>query len=232
MRYERSLSIDKIIETGIPISVLHREVGKKEVKAALDVLLVRLVKSLNLKWNIEDDQVKYIVQDLIDKYPNETIEDFMLVFRRARMGGFKDEKGNSAIYRLDGSVIFGWMDIYLSEKYEALERKLEAEKDDYYKVPKKDEVKSERHQYWLDKLKEAVAPVDGKKVPPLSDHDVLREGQQKAVSKTRPSTTMQDLIRMELHTQYIRENYDKYTGEKNKDWIAESEWLKKQNITE
>lgn len=181
---ERNLTINKIIENAIPINVLMKTIDSREIYIALDIQLTKLVKSLNLKWNLQDGQIKTIVEDLIDKYPNETLEDFILVFRRARMGGFKDEDGKTTIFRLDSAVIFGWMEIYLGEKYDALEAKLKAEKDDQYKRVKTEDIRAEKHQAWLDKLKEACGVKDiVNKVPTLPADIILSEGQEKPKPK-------------------------------------------------
>lgn len=179
---ERSLTIEKIINNAIPISALKQTLPFRDIAQALDIQLTRLVASLNLKYNLRDEQIKTIVEDLLDKYPHESLEDFTLVFKKARTGCFKDESGNATIYRLDSAVIFGWMALHLEEKYKALEDKLRDEKEDMYK-PVKPVMQSEKHQDWLDRLKDAVKPIEQKKPAPLSDSDVVKEGQVKPKRK-------------------------------------------------
>ena len=59
--FERNLTIAKIVESALPMSELIRHVGHRNVAIALDVQLTRLVASLNLKWNVNDSQIKDIV---------------------------------------------------------------------------------------------------------------------------------------------------------------------------
>lgn len=198
---ERGLTVEKIVENSIPIAALKQTIPYKEIAQALDIQLTRLVGSLNLKWNLQDEQIKVIVEDLLDKYPNESLEDFTLVFKKARTGCFKDKDGDSTIYRLDSAIIFSWMEQHLEEKYRVLESKLREEKDEFFK-PVKPVAKSESHQKWLDKLKEAVDGIQSKKTVPLTKDEIRREGQPKPVDfkyNTDQVQALQILIQGEMH---------------------------------
>ena len=116
--YERSLTLEKIISNGLPIHELQRAVGLRQVAIALDLQLSRLVSNLNLKWTLNDQQVKLIVDDLLTIYPNETLEDFILCFKKARQGAYGD------LIRLDAPVIFSWMKNHLDEKYQLIEARV------------------------------------------------------------------------------------------------------------
>ena len=54
----------------------------------------------------------------------------------------------------------------------------------------------------------------------------VSEIDRKAVSVGYKKTEFEKLQDHELHIQYIRENYDPYTGKKKPNWIEESEWRK------
>lgn len=177
---ERGLTIKKIITEALPICELKREVPFHEIALALDIQLTRLVASLNLKWNLNDEQVKTIVEDLIDKYPNESLEDFILVFKLARTGHFKDDNGNGAIYRLDSAVIFGWMEQYLSEKYKALEDKLRAEKDDF----KKQYVSEKSDRNIFEEFMKLTESRPHGKIAGMSEADIRKYGQVNPAKKT------------------------------------------------
>lgn len=147
-----------------------------DVARTIDIALTKLVASVNVSQNLNDSQIKTIVEDLIDKYKNESIEDFILVFRKARQGEF------GTIYHLHSAVIFGWMEFYLEEKYQAVERKLMLDRDNIYnnQVPAKDTGETEGWELFKSyaaKLKEE------KTVRPLTDQDVLREGQSEPAKK-------------------------------------------------
>lgn len=184
--FERSLTIVKIVNDALPICEVRKTVGFKAIAQAIDIQLTRLVGSLNLKWNLSDSQIRQIVEDLIDKYPNETIEDFMLIFKKARQNEFGE------LYRLDSAVIFGWMDKYLDEKYEVIERKMMAEKDNHYKPVKPvgskepDEdgfSESLWHEAWLENLSRTVKPIQ--KIPDLPDEYYKKYGKEKPIRVSR-----------------------------------------------
>lgn len=172
--FERSLTLSKIVETALPLCEVMRNTSSRLVAQSIDAALVKLVTSVNVSQNLNDIQIQTIVEDLIDKYPNESIEDFILVFKKARQGEF------GTIYSLHSAVIFSWMEFYLEEKYQALERNLMKERDDMYKRPEKMPETGEGYaefQEWAKTLKQE------KVVRPLSDEDVKREGQSEPPTK-------------------------------------------------
>ena len=169
--FERSLTVQKIVETAIPISIVLKNTNPGDLERTLDIQLTRLVESLNLKWNLSPGQIKTIVEDLIDKYKNESLEDFILVFKKARQGEFGE------LYRLDSAVIFNWMELYLAEKYEALEAKLMKQKDNIYKPIEKDkDYDPDKHKQWLDKLAEICKPDN--KIPGMAEDYIKKHGQE------------------------------------------------------
>lgn len=217
--YERALTIHKAVSDGVPISVLKQAVGGRQIAQALDIQLTRLVKALNLKWSLNDSQIKIVVEDLLDKYPNETLDDFIVVFKRARTGEYGE------LIRLDGPIVFSWMEAYMDEKYRIIEENLHKEKDEYYKtiIP----VNSDRD--WLGEWQKAVNQTEGvRPVTQLTPEEIKREGQEKPKANPHPSTTINEVRKKELHIQYIRENYDARTGDPLPTWIKESEWTKRQ----
>lgn len=170
---EKSLTIEKIVDKAIPISVLKVAIGRRDIAIAMDVNLTMLVGSLNLKWNMNDSQIKILVEDLIDKYPNESLEDFILVFKRARQGEFGE------LYRLDTAIVFGWMEKHLEEKYQVIESKLMSEKENQYNV-KPEPGGKDWLKLWLDEVEKS--PKKG--TAPLSREDVLREGQKDPLKRS------------------------------------------------
>lgn len=218
--FERGLTIHKIIETAIPICEVRKETGLKAISQALDIQLTKLVASLNLKWNLSDAQIGIIVEELIYKYPNESLEDFILVFRRARHGEFGE------LYRLDSAVIFSWMQIHLDEKYAVIENKLLSEKDNIYKVELPTCGPEDPAMKWIKKWKAYIDALKVKKVPQLTDADIKKEGQEKLVKKIHPSTSQAELDRHDIHLLYCRENYDLLTADPLPTWKPESEWIK------
>lgn len=202
----------------MPVSEVCKYSGMAEIKKAIDIQLTKLVAGLNLKWNLSDNQIAQIVEDLLEKYPHETLEDFVLVFKRARMGEFGE------LFRLDGPVIFSWMETYLEEKYRVIEDKLAKEKDEYYKPVKP--VKSDSEIDWLKRWGESNDSIKIQKVPPLTDKDIWREGQVEPKRQPYPITSKNELIARELHFQWLSECHDPRTREPNENYLPEKDWLK------
>ena len=179
--FERNLTIGKIVESALPISELKRHVGHRNIAIALDVQLTRLVASLNLKWNVNDSQIKDIVQDLIEEFPHESIEDFVLCFKKARKGQYGE------LMRLDSPIIFTWMRSYLEEKYQVVEENLNSQKE-----AEKKPIQPETENDWLKVWKEAVDKLPHQHRFDLTDEEIRKEGQQRpAPIEYKPSVVAQ-----------------------------------------
>jgi hypothetical protein len=212
--FERSLTINKIITDAIPIVELKRTVGSRQVAIALDVQLTRLVASLNLKWNVSDTQIKTIVEDLIDTYPSETIEDFILCFRKARLGEYGE------LVRLDSPIVFTWMQKYLEEKYQVIEDKLTQEKAEFNKP-----IESENDKDWLKVWKDAIDSIVSKRVFEITDDEIHNEGKVRPKKAAPyPVTSPMEAYIKERHLAYIQQNYDARTAEKLPGWISEEDF--------
>lgn len=160
---------------------------EKTVQAFIEFELIKLAERINVSGNLTDPQVEFIAGQLVRMFPNETIADFKLCFERAAMGAY------GKIFKLDGVEIGIWMKGlrdekgevkqagYLDEKYQVLEAELMREKDNIYRpIPKAEFTTSEKHQEWLDKLKEAVAKVGHTgRVPKLTPAEYRKEGKEK-----------------------------------------------------
>ena len=214
--YEKSLTVQKIVNQCMPISEVCRYSGMAEIKKAVDIQLTKLVAGLNLKWNLSDNQIAQIVEDLIEKYPHETLEDFVLVLKKARMGEFGE------LFRLDGPVIFSWMETYLEEKYAVIENKLHSERDDIFKVKP---IKSEDDGIdWLKRWSESVEQVNVKPIAPMSEKEIRKEGQIRPIAKEYVAPSVEELNARKRHFQYILENYDARTGDPLENWMPENQW--------
>jgi hypothetical protein len=134
IEYERGLTIAKAIEIGLPLRFHVLNEGRANVLRALDVQLTRLSASINVKHNLSSIQIKQIANDILEVYPTETIEDFMIIFKRARQGFYKDDKGRNEIFRLDQAVIFGWIDQHVQEKAMVLEELRRKEEEQRNKI--------------------------------------------------------------------------------------------------
>lgn len=192
----------------MPICEVVRAIGSRDVAIALDIQLTRLVSNLNLKWSINDSQIKTIVEDIIDKYPNESIEDFVLCFKSARQGNYGE------LVRLDSAIIFRWIQEYLDAKYEALEDKLAREKDNPHEVI----TPSDEGPGYKAFKEYAKSLTMGTKVPDMPQEYYDTYGKEKPVKKQStghafdPVASAEQLRMQDLRMQYGREHCDKYTG--------------------
>lgn len=210
--FERALTMDKIIYEAIPMAELKRTVGSRQVAIALDIQLTRLVANLNLKWTVNDAQIKTIVEDLLDKYPNETIEDFILCFKKARQGEYGE------LIRLDGPIIFSWMRLYLDDKYKAIENDLMKQKDDYYKTVIPDESAIERLEEWKQKINSA----DGfKSVPHLTDDEIKAEGQENPKRHAYQYNESEAQIRLREHHEKLWAFQEQTVRERHPEWTED-----------
>lgn len=189
----------------MPICEVVRAIGSRDVAIALDIQLTRLVSNLNLKWSINDRQIKTIVEDIIDKYPNESIEDFVLCFKSARQGNYGE------LVRLDSAIIFRWIGEYLDAKYEALEDKLAREKDNPHEVI----TPAEEGPGYKAFKEYAKSLTMGAKVPDMPKDYYDKYGQDKPVARksiSRPYSDPEVGHLADLRSEYGRLYTDLYTG--------------------
>ena len=71
--------------------------------------------NLNEQLTFSGYQVNALACTLIELFPVESLEDFVLCFRRGALGLY------GKFYRLDASVLCDWMQKYLDEKYQLIE---------------------------------------------------------------------------------------------------------------
>lgn len=96
---------------------------------------------------------------------------------------------------------------------------------DFNLNPLNDEQLMTVHQL-LEKAKQEIQSKSIQTVPKLSRKEIEEEGQERPKAKPPHPKTPQSVVdRHNLHIQYLRENYDPYTGDKLPGWVEESEWL-------
>jgi hypothetical protein len=175
-----------VIEKALNLPVLREmclAVGDKLVCGYIEFELIKLAERVNVSGNLTTMQIEFIAAGLMVKYPNETLADFKICFERMALGQY------GKIWKLDGVEIGVAMEKYLEEKYEVKVREMYKERDQLYQRIKNTEpevANQDKHQEWLDKLKEAVAGIEAKKVPSLPDEMINEIGRK---DYKRPSAT-------------------------------------------
>jgi hypothetical protein len=107
-----------------PIAVLQHELGedREAIEQFLAVQIQLLSESVNVPQNIQPYQIPSIAKTLIDLFPVESLEDFVLCFKRGALALY------GPIYnRLDASILVEWMQKHLDEKYMLIEARVTQE---------------------------------------------------------------------------------------------------------
>ena len=100
--------------------MLKRELGNDQLELLemfLAIQINNLSETVNLdpRLNFQTYQLDSTAKQLIELFPVESLEDFVLCFKRGALGYY------GTIYKLDASVLCEWMKKYLDEKYQLIE---------------------------------------------------------------------------------------------------------------
>jgi hypothetical protein len=149
--------------------------------------------------NLNNAQVQFIAQNLVEMFPNETLADFKLCFQRGCIGQYGE------IYRMDGIVLRQWMEKYLEEKYSIVEDVWAKQKE-----AEKKPIQSETENDWLKVWKEAVDKLPHQHRFDLTDEEIRKEGQARpAPIEYKPSAVAQ-AESVASHRQKVNEARRKY----------------------
>ena len=112
---EKNLTIEKAI-TGSLLKNLQKEISEVGLMTIISTLVLKTANFFNVGKNITEDQAINTAVLILEKYPYETLEDFVMVFKMAKKG----ELGK--VYdRIDPQVIFEWCNQYFEKKAEIRE---------------------------------------------------------------------------------------------------------------
>lgn len=117
--------IEDILDRPI-IAMICKAIGYRKLEAFLSIQLTKLASRINIdpRLSLQTHQLNFIAHELILNYPTESLEDFVLCFKRGSMGFY------GQIFRIDYAVLNDWMVKYLQEKYALIEAEIKSQKGD------------------------------------------------------------------------------------------------------
>lgn len=160
-----------------PLVDLMQVTGKNQIVRYVEFELVKMSSLVSVGNNLNDVQVQFIANQLVDLFSNETLADFKICFQRGCMGQYGE------IYRMDGIVLRQWMQQYLEEKYEVFEANLRKEN-----TKRNEKVELPENRDWLKVWQDSIDALPGRKVPDLTEEEIKREGQIRPMKKVYTPT--------------------------------------------
>lgn len=106
---------DVFLSKNTSLALMSKNVGEINVKALLAYVIADLVKFFNVGKMMTTNQIAATVELILEdvNFSRLKIDDFKLCFNRAKKGEY------GAVYdRIDGQVIFNWLNIYFNQRIE------------------------------------------------------------------------------------------------------------------
>lgn len=97
-----------------PLAVIKKEQGIESVKDIIIIELAKCVTFFHVTEQMSTPQIEETVSLIIEEYYYFKPEDFVLCFNNAKKG-----KYGNVFNRIDGAVIFEWLNKYQAERSEA-----------------------------------------------------------------------------------------------------------------
>jgi hypothetical protein len=115
------------------INHLVRSLGRPEVAEIIRLLLVNVNSYFNVKDGLNNYQIVEIAEQIIDECGNKLfIDELVYIFKKAKSHSTKD---NSVYNHIDGSIIFGWIDQHIKNKFNERERNHANNKGENFDLP-------------------------------------------------------------------------------------------------
>lgn len=150
---------------------LIQAIGADTIQGQIEFELIRLASLMSVGGNLNGAQVPFIASQLIELYPMESIADFKICFQRGSIGLYGD------IQRMDGITVNTWMQKYLEQKYEILEKRIANEKNlEKSKVNFEPVINSPETDKMVKEYLESLKQVQVKSVRPITLEEIQKEG--------------------------------------------------------
>lgn len=109
-------TIEQAIDFSYPqLSKIRKEAGDTVVKTVLIEALSDLVMFFNVGKTMNSAQVLQTVDLILDQYWYLRLSEFKYCFNKAKLGAY------GKVYdRIDGAIIFEWIELYLIERKDAI----------------------------------------------------------------------------------------------------------------
>jgi hypothetical protein len=174
--------IAQVIERPPISSLLRQGATIESLEGCLAIEIAKCSNMLTVGGNLRQGQSLEIAKELIAEYPNESLEDFCYCLRNGLKGKYS-EPGKT--FRFDIQIIFEWFKKYLDEKYEVIVDKLNREKDhhDNYRPSPAPILPIEKQKEWLKKWQDEINKIEVRKIPNLTDKEIIEEGGVKPARK-------------------------------------------------
>jgi hypothetical protein len=106
-------SVDQILKSESPSFALikNQPNGKAIAQAMLSKLMIDFVNFLNIGKSMGENQIVETVKLMLQDYAVLKPDDFVLFFNRAKKGNY-----GKAYDRMDGMVIFEWLEMFMQER--------------------------------------------------------------------------------------------------------------------
>ena len=199
--------------------------GEGAVVRFIEFELVKMSALISVGGNLNNAQVQFIAQNLVEIFPHESLADFKLCFERGCIGQYGE------IFRMDGIVLRKWMEKYLEEKYSEIDKQHEKQKAAERQQAQQPE---EIGPGYLEFQEYAKNLAMGVKIPMLPEDLIKSEGQEKPKAKTgtgHPRITEIGLEAsriQELKREYGKLHTDLYTGKTLPGHLSFEEWKETQ----
>lgn len=135
---QSELTIAKCLNEGTVLQNFIIRNGKQDAIKLISEMILFQSQFFNLKQTFNQIQAVVCASDLVEKFPSESIEDFLMMFKLARQGQLCDK-----VWRLDSEVLFNWMANYLDFKYTELETQQKRKKSEQNNILSKTQLSPE-----------------------------------------------------------------------------------------